>query len=65
MRRAFWRWVAVLLALGGGLLVVGFLLLGQGDTTIAPILLVAGYLGLIPWGIVASRREDSTGGGDV
>ena len=54
----------VLLAVGAGLLVVGFLLLGKGDTTIAPVLLVAGYLGLIPWGIVAFSRGDSPRGKD-
>ncbi|MBD3161543.1 MAG: hypothetical protein GF346_04905 [Candidatus Eisenbacteria bacterium] len=44
------------LGTGGVALVVGFLLLALGDTTIAPILLVGGYLGLIPWGIVAARN---------
>ena len=44
----------LLLGLGGAALVVGFLLLALGDTTVAPILLVGAYLGLIPWGIVSS-----------
>ena len=51
----------ILLAIGAGLLILGFLLLSLGDTTVAPILLVVGYLGLIPWGIVASRKGPSEG----
>ena len=44
----------LLLGAGGVALVIGFVLLALGDITIAPILLVGGYLGLIPWGIVAA-----------
>ena len=51
----------ILLAIGAVMLVLGFLLLSIGDTTAAPILLVIGYLGLIPWGIVASRNKASGG----
>jgi len=51
----------LLLAVGLGLIVVGFLLLALGDTTFAPVLLVGGFLGLIPWGIVAGTRRDPTG----
>ncbi|MCA9754509.1 MAG: hypothetical protein KDA27_01815 [Candidatus Eisenbacteria bacterium] len=47
---------------GAGLACIsgGFLLLAAGDITIAPILLVTGYLGLIPWALVthARRRSD-------
>jgi hypothetical protein len=47
----------LILAVGGGAIAVGYLLLALGDMTIAPILLVGGYLGLIPWGIVAVERR--------
>jgi hypothetical protein len=53
----------VILGVGSGILVVGFLLLFLGDTTVAPILLVGGYLGLIPWGIIASRQGSTHGEG--
>ena len=46
-----------ILAAGGASIAVGYLLLAVGDITIAPILLVGGYLGLIPWGIVAVERR--------
>lgn len=55
----------ILLAIGAVMLVLGFLLLSIGDTTAAPILLVVGYLGLIPWGIVASRNKSSGGEKDA
>jgi hypothetical protein len=42
-----------LLAAGGGSVALGFILLAVGDTVFAPILIVGGYLGLIPWGILA------------
>ena len=38
----------LLLAAGVGVLVVGYLNLQHGSITMAPILLVAGYCGLIP-----------------
>lgn len=43
------------LLFGGGLLSVlfGFVLLFFGDITLAPILILAGYLVLIPWALVA------------
>jgi hypothetical protein len=47
----------LLLGLGGIGLVVGFLLLSAGETALAPVLLVGSYLGLIPWGIVASPSK--------
>jgi hypothetical protein len=52
----------LLLGLGALVIVIGFLLLGLGDTTIAPLLLVGGYLVLIPWGIVASRKKSGPAG---
>ncbi len=47
----------LILAAGGASIAVGYLLLAVGDITIAPILLVGGYLGLIPWGIVTVERR--------
>jgi hypothetical protein len=43
---------------GAGLasVALGFLLLRFGDITVAPILLVAGYLVLIPWALVARSK---------
>jgi hypothetical protein len=43
-----------LLLLGGGLasIVLGYVLLGNADTTLAPLLLVLGYAVLIPLGII-------------
>ena len=43
--------------LGAGLLalLLGFLFLRFGDITVAPILLVAGYLVLIPWALIAHQ----------
>jgi hypothetical protein len=45
------RWERKNIALfGGGILaiVIGYILLSQGDVTLAPLLLVAGYCVLIP-----------------
>lgn len=45
------RWARrnrILLGSGLGAVVVGYLLLSQGDITAAPVLLVAGYCVLIP-----------------
>lgn len=45
------RWARrnrILLGSGLGAVVVGYLLLSQGDVTAAPVLLVAGYCVLIP-----------------
>jgi hypothetical protein len=50
----------LILAAGGGVIVVGFILLAVGDKSFAPLLLVGGYLGLIPWGILASERKKGT-----
>lgn len=54
-----WR----ILAAGVASVVAGFLILAwTRDTVFAPILLVGGYLGLIPWGLVA--RPGSQGSED-
>ena len=43
---------------GSGLLsiVLGFTLLSTGDITLAPILLLLGYLVLVPWALVARPK---------
>jgi hypothetical protein len=46
-----------ILAAGGGAVALGFVLLAVGDKVFAPILIVGGYLGLIPWGILAADRK--------
>lgn len=43
----------------------GFGLLATGDISIAPILLVVGYLGLIPWALVTHGKKDGSGRGPV
>jgi hypothetical protein len=43
----------ILFGAGIGCIVVGFGILATGDITIAPILLLLGYLVLIPWALVA------------
>ena len=52
-----------LVLFGSGLLAVliGFLLLMTGDITLAPILLLTGYLVLIPWSLVARSGDRSKG----
>ena len=52
---------SALLALGLTSLVVGYLLLARGSTTLAPLLLVAGYCGFIPASLVLRRRSEGTG----
>ena len=55
---------AILFLIGIGSVILGFVLLGTGDITVAPILLVAGYLGFIPWALVANpRRKGGDGSG--
>lgn len=38
-------------------MIIGFFLLGQGDTTASPILLVVAYLVLVPWAILARDKK--------
>jgi O-antigen ligase len=49
-------------------IVLGFIALALGSTTLAPILLVAGYLVLLPWAIIARDRpakgSDTSAGED-
>jgi hypothetical protein len=48
----FSRWNWALLAAGAAALVAGFWTLSAGSTVAAPLLLMLGYLVLIPWGII-------------
>lgn len=43
----------VLFGLAAAAIVAGYLSLSMGSITLAPILLLLGYLVLIPWGIMA------------
>jgi Flp pilus assembly protein TadB len=47
----------ILLAAGIASVALGFLFLRFGDITVAPILLLAGYLVLIPWALIARRKN--------
>ena len=51
----------VLLGLGVAVLAAGYLALARGSTTLAPLLLVLGYLGLIPASIVLRGRNQGSG----
>jgi hypothetical protein len=44
---------AIALAAIGG----GFATLAMGSTTVSAVLLVGGYLGLVPWAILAGHRD--------
>lgn len=43
----------ILFGLGAFCILAGYFTLSRGSITLAPILLLAGYLVLIPWGILA------------
>jgi len=47
---------SVLLGLGVGVLVAGYVSLSAGSTTLAPVLLVLGYCGLIPASLLIRSR---------
>ena len=51
----------VLLGLGVAALVAGYLALARGSITLAPILLVSGYCGLIPASLLWRKRGVETG----
>ena len=52
---------SVLLALGALILVLGYVALSKGSTTLAPVLLVAGYCGLIPASLLIRGRSGESG----
>ena len=43
----------ILFAVAAVVILAGYIALSRGSITLAPILLLAGYLVLIPWGILA------------
>jgi len=47
----------ILMAVGLGMIVLGYILLAVGDITGAPILLVIGYCAVLPVAILISRRS--------
>uniref|UniRef100_A0A832I437 DUF3098 domain-containing protein n=1 Tax=Eiseniibacteriota bacterium TaxID=2212470 RepID=A0A832I437_UNCEI len=49
----------VLLGLGILVLVAGYVALSRGSTTLAPVLLVLGYCGLIPASLLVRDRRTS------
>jgi hypothetical protein len=51
----------LLLALGVGVLVVGYVTLSRGSTTLAPGLLVLGYCVLIPGSLLFRGRKTGSG----
>ena len=51
----------LLLGLGLAALTAGYLVLSKGSTTLAPILLVAGYCGFIPASLLIRRRAQGSG----
>lgn len=53
----------ILFGVALAVIVVGFVALSQGSTSLAPILLVAGYCVLVPWAILAKEKQaaESTG----
>jgi len=52
---------SVVLGLGLMCLIVGYIALSRGSTTLAPVLLVAGYCGFIPASLVLRGRNEGTG----
>jgi hypothetical protein len=52
---------AALFALGLASLVAGYLALAKGSTTLAPVLLVLGYCGLIPASLLIRGRNGGAG----
>ena len=50
---AFGRKNYVILAVAAAVILAGYMALSRGSITLAPILLLTGYLVLIPWGILA------------
>jgi hypothetical protein len=52
---------SVLLGLGVAALIAGYLSLARGSITLAPILLVSGYCGLIPASLLWRKRGVETG----
>jgi len=52
---------SVMFGLGIGALIIGYLALSKGSTTLAPVLLVAGYCVLIPASLLVRGRAQAPG----
>jgi hypothetical protein len=52
---------SLLLGLGVGVVAVGYLALSKGSITLAPVLLVLGYVVLIPASLLLRRRRQGSG----
>jgi drug/metabolite transporter (DMT)-like permease len=52
---------SLLLGLGIAVLVAGYVALSKGDITLAPVLLVTGYCGLIPASLLLRGRSQGSG----
>ena len=52
---------SLLLGLGLAVLVLGYLALARGSITLAPLLLVGGYCGLIPASLLLRGRGEESG----
>jgi len=52
---------SLLMGLGVAVLVAGYVALSKGDITLAPVLLVAGYCGLIPASLLLRGRGQGSG----
>ena len=51
----------LLLLLGAAVIIIaGFIALAMGSTTLAPILLVVGYLGAVPYALIARTKRNGT-----
>jgi hypothetical protein len=48
----------ILMGLGVGTIILGFVALALGSITLAPILLVLGYIVLVPWAILSRPRPE-------
>ena len=54
-------WNSILLLLGVAVLVGGYMSLAKGSLTLAPVLLVAGYCGLIPASLLVRGNGSNEG----
>jgi len=52
----------ILMAVGLGMIVIGYIFLAAGDITVAPILLVIGYCGVLPAAILITKGSLKTSG---
>jgi hypothetical protein len=50
---AFGKTNYIIFAVAAAVILAGYVALSRGSITLAPILLLTGYLVLIPWGILA------------